>query len=35
MYDYELKDLNETVKNYPGLDIGDTDKALVAYQVTS
>lgn len=35
LYDYQLKDLNETVKNYPGLDIGDTDKALVAYQVTS
>jgi hypothetical protein len=35
LYDYQLEDLNKTAKNYPGLDLGDTQKGLVAYQVTS
>ena len=35
LYDYQLEDLNKVKTNFPGLDIGDTTKALVAYQVTS
>jgi hypothetical protein len=35
VYDYELEDLNLIQTNYPGLDIGDQKKSMVAYQVTS
>lgn len=35
LYGYELIDLNKVKSNFPGLDIGDPDKAKVAYQVTS
>lgn len=35
IYDYQLEDLNRVKVNFPGLDIGDDKKDLVAYQITS
>lgn len=35
IYEYELKNLNDVKANFPGLDLGDETKTLVAFQVTS
>ncbi len=35
IYGYQLEDLNRIASNFPGLDIGDKTKELIAYQVTS
>jgi hypothetical protein len=35
IYDYELIDLGKIKKFHPGVDIGDSKKSLVAFQVTS
>ncbi|WP_316816625.1 SMEK domain-containing protein [Pedobacter nyackensis] len=35
IFDFELRDLNKQKVNYPGIDLGDDEKAMVAFQVTS
>ncbi len=35
IYNYELVNLNSEVSNYPGIDLGDKTKCMVAVQVTS
>lgn len=35
LYEFELEDLNHPVKNFPGLDLGDKNKSMIAYQITS
>ena len=35
IFDHQLIDLNKVKNNFPGLDIGDTEKDLIAYQITS
>jgi len=35
IYDYELINLNIEKKNFPGIDLGDKVKSLIAFQVTS
>jgi hypothetical protein len=35
VYDHQLEDLNDVKKNFPGLDLGDRKKDMIAYQVTS
>ncbi len=35
IYDYQLVDLNDVKKYYPGVDLGDETKSMVAFQVTS
>ena len=35
LFDCQLEDLNEKKRNYPGIDLGDTEKAKLAFQITS
>ena len=35
VYDLKLDDLNRKVVNFPGVDLGDSKKGLIGYQVTS
>lgn len=35
IYNYELVNLNSEVSNYPGIDLGDKTKCMIAVQVTS
>lgn len=35
IFGFELRDLNQEKSNYPGIDLGDDKKAMVAFQVTS
>ncbi len=35
VYDLRLEDMNSKAINFPGVDLGDSKKSLVAYQVTS
>jgi len=35
IFGFELRDLNQEKNNYPGIDLGDDKKAMVAFQVTS
>jgi NACHT domain len=35
IYKYKLKDLNELKSNHPGIDLGDSEEAGIAFQITS
>ena len=35
VFDYKLEDLNRKKINYPGIDLGDTTKGRLAFQITS
>jgi len=35
LYDFKLKDLNNVIENYPGIDVGDTSAVGIAFQITS
>lgn len=35
IFDVDLRDLNQEKSNYPGIDLGDDKRALIAFQITS